>query len=1033
MLRKKIKMFRRFENSLRRSVRRFILVASVISPWLFILPISAQQSKITQLHIEKKDGHADGKAVATVRGPVKKKGKVTEADKSGSIGSHVLQAWTVMDGEGALLLLSPEKQGDPYRLRYHQVDVGKGRLLGFVPFNKAVMVETKHSDGWAFALSGIDEAAHQPVVVAGDVNAIHARLDGASEPRFDGDSLSIRAAEGPKAVPLATLMGWSARGKIYSTATQSADARHLQFLPTGDSITTNGNGHIEHGRWVTDGTAFHVVPSNGPQAIWPVSDLRPVQGVPAGSVLTVRLTQSLSSRTARAGMEVKALLISPGVYDGAILLPQGAEFDGKIVDAHAVGWGIRRETAALTLHFNTVKLPNGSALPIDAKVLRIENSREQVTADGKIQGVRATGTIGHQAENQLNSLAQIDPIAYIFTSSAGPAALGFSESEILYNAGTELDVEFNKPLITSQVSSPKIPPMNLSSGEATELRTMIKDLPFRTQTEVGHQPSDITNLVFLGTPDSLRRMLDAAGWTFADSLTAAATFQTIKTIAGNQTYTQAPMSTLVLDNRKPIFTMQKTTNTFASRHHLRVFDTGRTFNGQPVLTSSSTQDIGIAFSSKQKTFIHVIDQYLDNERSKVVNDLEFTGCLKSLDTVPRSWVPMDAYNATGDRLRTDGAVAVLGLEECAHPYATPASPAQRPGWFERSERNTVLTIKDTLYRGNLIYTGISGGIKLHRYFATQGELSTDAGNWRKSDVAGTSYRISGPSSDRSEPRLDLSRTLSPESQREIEAASRALDAAHKWDPPPYEIALNIGYSNYRHNIPESVAIEIGQPGADLPKYVLGLADGVFDGWAAGVSLTLNTWNWISNDFSYMRQQTKFDLVKIQVPIGDDSDISLDTQTVGLVTRRFAYNTVFNLRPRRSRWRPYIAAGPAFQLLALSDAPLKKPPRVFKLGASNIGLLKAAFDFGSTPPLDGGGVFQFGLQYGAGIKYRVTPRFMVRGDYGETWSPTPKIIRDSYENFKPDDLDDSYKTSVIGDGSGESFIQRRFTVGFAFTF
>ena len=62
-------------------------------------------------------------------------------------------------------------------------------------------------------------------------------------------------------------------------------------------------------------------------------------------------------------------------------------------------------------------------------------------------------------------------------------------------------------------------------------------------------------------------------------------------------------------------------------------------------------------------------------------------------------------------------------------------------------------------------------------------------------------------------------------------------------------------------------------------------------------------------------------------------------------------------------------GPVLQLIALNGAPLKKPAGVYALGLKNIGLIKAAFDFGSTPPLDGGGIFEFGLQYGGGIKYQ----------------------------------------------------------------
>ena len=84
-----------------------VLVGAILSFFL-VSPLVAQQSKITQLHVVKKDGHSDGKAIATVFGPVKKNGKVTQAEKSGSIGSHVLEAWSIMDGQGALLTVAGE-------------------------------------------------------------------------------------------------------------------------------------------------------------------------------------------------------------------------------------------------------------------------------------------------------------------------------------------------------------------------------------------------------------------------------------------------------------------------------------------------------------------------------------------------------------------------------------------------------------------------------------------------------------------------------------------------------------------------------------------------------------------------------------------------------------------------------------------------------------------------------------------------------------------------------------------------------------
>jgi hypothetical protein len=1004
--------------------------------------LEAQSAVIVKLEMVKKPGAPDGQAVATVKAPLNVKGKVTMGEKTGHIATHARQAWIIMNGQGALLLLSPQKKGGQYQLRYYQLDEGKGRLLGDVPFAQATMKESEPGAPWAFALAGTDSSTGQPVIVAGDTEAIHARLPGASDPHFSADALSFQSAGGQSAgqvstLKISTLLGQETFGNIYATRAPDARVVYLQFLPDGDSLTTTSNGKVESGRWITDGSAFRVTPTQekaktkAPATVWPLADLQTVTGVPAESHLNVRLLHPLSSRTAKKGMPVQAILISPGVFDGDILLPQGSEFDGALVAAHGVGWGIQHETAALTLHFDSIKLPGGRTLPIDARVFHVENARETVTPTGTIQGIRATGTLGHSAENQIASLTQIDPVAYIFASAAGPAVLGFAEPEILFNAGTELDIAFNKPVVTATKYPPRVPRMDLSGEQSTEFGALVKDLPFRTHTESTDRASDITNLIFIGNPEALRRAFLAAGWTVADTLTAAATFETVKTLAGNQTYTQAPMSMLMLGDEKPIFAMEKSTNTFSSRHHVRVFATGETFDGEPVLTASSTQDIGIAFSSTQKTFIHVIDQYLDNERSKVTNDLEFTGCVDKIDLVSRPWVPQDAYNSTGDRLITDGEAAVLRLNDCQTPYATPAAAARRAPFVERTERDTMLTIKDTLYRGNLIYTGVSGGIKVHQYLATQGQLSDDTGAWRRSDASGAEYRVVVSS----QPLLKR-RTFGGEASiapAEPDAEVRERVALHKWDPPHYEIGLNLGYSNYRNHQLESVFVFLTSSKPSEPTYVIGLSDNVYDGWAASASLTLNSWNWISNEFSYTREQTKFLLVDFSFAVQPEPLPPFVVKTVGWTTRRFSFNTVFNLRPRKSRWRPYITAGPALQLLALASAPLKEPSGFFRLGLSNIGLIKAAIDFGSTPPLNGGGIYQPALQYGGGFKFRVAPRLMMRADFGETWSENPNVVKQSYKGYIPTGLDNTYSTFVGYSGAQAKYIQQHSTVGFAFTF
>jgi hypothetical protein len=981
----------------------------------------------TLITIDRKPGHEDGEAQMIVK------------DKIRKISPHAVQAFTVRGGGAALILvMQPAKGTTPkqYILRYYDLESGRRRVLGTLPFSSGSVVETKAADErWAFALSGTSLSGAAPITIVGDDQAIPAVLPGATAPVFqDGEQLTYVQAGQAKTATLGILLGTQLHHIYTPPQTTQASPKFLQVFPNGEAMTELNDGSIHKARWTTDGETLNLSTLTASYTV-PVRELLPIKGVPAGQRFGVRLTQKLSSRTTHEGNTVKAVSITPVVVDGEILIPAGSNLEGMVTQADTVGWGFRHETASLTIHWTKVMTPNGNILDLDARVFAVENARESVNAKGKIQGVRATSTIGHSVENNVLTFAGIDPIGYIFASAAGSAVLGFAEPEILYHGGTELVLETIKPLITATVYPPSVLPMENNATGREQLQSFVKTLPFQTTTKGSNKASDLTNLVFIGSPGALERALIAAGWLATDDLYAASTFLTVKTLTGNQNYTQAPMSVLLLGERPPLFTLSKTTNTFSARHHLRVFPTDQRYDGQTVMTSSSTQDIAIAFSKKQRTFIHVIDQHIDNERSKVVNDLMFTGCVESLDMVNRSWVPRDAYNSTGDRLLTDGEAAVVKINACDAPKTTPATPAPAANRLERSMRNTSLTIRNGFYRGNLIYQVISSGFKVRNYMRNASELPPDTGSWRKTDATGADYKGFG-----SNPGLQrrtsgaLGDSPSPVDVATVEKTK--LD--HKWDPPRYEFAVQGGYMHMRADFLSAVGVVESSTDPTNTTYFLFLVDEVGDGWAAGGSVTVNSWRHFSNEFSYFRQQVKYELgtLNVSIPPGenvtvDDSD--LETYRIGLVTRQFEYNLLYNPLPPTSRWRPYVALGPVLQLVALNDAPLKKPAGVYTLGLKNIGLIKAAFDFGTTPPLDGGGIFQVGLQYGAGIKYRVSPRVMIRADWRETLSKNPDIIADSYANFDSNDLDETYTTSVFKVKPDQRFIQDRYTLGVAFTF
>jgi len=74
------------------------------------------------------------------------------------------------------------------------------------------------------------------------------------------------------------------------------------------------------------------------------------------------------------------------------------------------------------------------------------------------------------------------------------------------------------------------------------------------------------------------------------------------------------MSSLLLDDRRPDYALSKSLNTFQKRHHLRVWPIAGNWDGLPVWTASSTQDIAIGFSRRSHNLIHIIDEFIDSER-----------------------------------------------------------------------------------------------------------------------------------------------------------------------------------------------------------------------------------------------------------------------------------------------------------------------------------------------------------------------------------------------------------------------------------
>lgn len=752
--------------------------------------------------------------------------------------------------------------------------------------------------------------------------------------------------------------------------------------------------------------------------------------LPAGRTLEVRLTRSLASFSSRKGNDVQGVLISPVLQDGRIVIPMGSKVVGTVSDIKRVGLGLIHETAEITIDFNRLVLPDGTSSQLDTHVSEIDNARESVDKKGHVKGIRSTGTLGYMANNLIAGVAMFDPISYVYVTIASARMLRFSEPEIWFPAGTELEIKLLAPLTFTRVYATPVPAIRVSGPESARLHSLLKAMPYRTMTENSNKPSDLTNLVFSGSPAAVERAFIAAGWVQSDQLNTITGFLTMRSIAESQRYQSAPMSVLLLDEQRPRFTFSKSLDTFSKRHHIRIWLRPDMWMGKPILTASSTQDIGIQLSRKNRTFIHIIDTNIDTERTKIVNDLIFTGCVDSAGLYARPWIPKGAHNATGEELRTDGRVAVLQLNDCLYPKnpVNLQAPPDRPvtgDTVERGFRQGFLITRNDLFRANLVYQGYSGTKMAVRYFKHKPGMPASGPEAEENAVSlepSTEVDLQGGAASRPPVEEGHPERLDDEAER---------PKKQEWVAPLFELGLEGGWLRFGNTL-DVTNIGVVSHSPEIPSFSLTLQNRLHNGWAVGTSVTLNSWRYFSNEFSFDYQRGKYRVGASFSGFKGEAPVPYSEETTGLLTNQFGYATLINLRPRNKRLRPYIAAGLAFQLLHITDAPFKNSGGIFKVGLRNVGLILAAYNFANEPPLNGGGVFQFGFQYGGGVKYRFSRRWLARLDYRETLSPQPNFIERSITIDKPEP-GDPFVLDYASNRPAGPLREQRFTAGFSFVF
>lgn len=162
--------------------------------------------------------------------------------------------------------------------------------------------------------------------------------------------------------------------------------------------------------------------------------------IPAGTVVTVRLGQSVGSKISQPGQSFSATLASPVEVDGRVVIPDGASATGTVVDAKPLGRF--KGGAALELRLSSIQI-HGTDRPVETSALV-----RSAQGKGKRTAVMAGGGAGLGA--LIGGLAgggKGAAIGALAGGGAGTAGAAFTgNKDIVLPAESALSFKLEQPL-----------------------------------------------------------------------------------------------------------------------------------------------------------------------------------------------------------------------------------------------------------------------------------------------------------------------------------------------------------------------------------------------------------------------------------------------------------------------------------------------------------------------------------------------------------------------------------------------------------
>ena len=425
--------------------------------------------------------------------------------------------------------------------------------------------------------------------------------------------------------------------------------------------------------------------------------LVPAQELPAGTALEARLSAATGSHVSRLGDPIEATVIAPVSVRGQVLVPQGSRLIGSVTNVTAIGFGIKHLTASISYSFHTLQLPGGAAIPINTQLIEVEGAKEHVDALNTVHGIHPIMSLSSTVSLYAFPLLLLNPTIGVPVWAVKSLIAPPANPEIRFPAGTELMLQ-----LTADVSLPPrsqdffVPAKPFSRDDLAEMEHTLKNSAQRAY--MGSHPSDIVNVVLVGSRSQVDRAFQASGWSQAQRKSPMSLYRMYHALTERFGYPKAPMNTLTLNGVPSTFVRQKSLDTVQKRHHVRLWQDTR---GANIWLGTAAEDDGFRF--KLTHWTHSTQPDIDGERAKVVNDLAFTGCIDAAGILARAPADIVQDPRAEHPIVTDGNVALIRLDDCLHPNVMPG--VETSDWDQRGRLvRTVTVLRDDLLRSNILFT-----------------------------------------------------------------------------------------------------------------------------------------------------------------------------------------------------------------------------------------------------------------------------------------------------------------------------------------